>query len=97
MGMYDYIEYTCLNCKKKTESQTKLSSCFMTSYKIGEIFLEDNVNMNLILKDKCEKCKSQNCIIIKNGKIKGTISIKEATHEEGNWGSLNKLKEKNNG
>ena len=97
MGMYDYVEYNCLNCKRKTQSQTKLSSCFMTTYKIGDIFLEANVNMNLILKDECEKCKSKNCIIIKNGKIEGTIPIKEATHEEGIFGSLNKLGDKNDG
>jgi len=91
MGMYDMIEYTCSNCAKETYAQTKLASCFLTVYKIGDFFSEENINMNLIMKDECDKCQSKNCIMIKDGKIIQTVPLEKATHQEESFGNVTKL------
>ena len=91
MGMYDMIEYTCSNCAKDTYAQTKLASCMMDLIKVGDIFLESNISINLIVKDGCDKCQSKNCIMIKDGKIIQTVPLKEATHQEERFGNVTKL------
>ena len=88
MGMFDTIYYKCITCGKQAFSQTKLSACLMDTIKVGEIFLGDGITINLIMKDECENCKSENCIEIVKGKIINVIPVKKATHREGSWGSL---------
>jgi len=88
MGMYDTICYKCLKCGTNNFSQTKLSSCLMDSINVGEIFLGEETTMNLIMKDGCENCKSQNCIQIVKGKIISVVPMNKATHKEGYWGNL---------
>jgi hypothetical protein len=97
MGMFDTIDYKCINCESNTYSQTKLGACFLDKIKVGEIFLDDKITMNLIMKDECESCKLQNCIEIVNGKIISIIPLNKATHKEICFGNLEKIKPKSKG
>lgn len=91
MGMFDTIYYKCRECERKTSSQTKLGECSLRVFKIGNNFLGEEIYMNLILKNKCEFCKKENCINIQAGKINKIVSIKDATHKEGLFGNLEQL------
>lgn len=95
MGMFDDICVNCFHCNKETSSQTKLGACLLDYLKVGDLFLDDSITMNLILKNPCQHCNKDNCIKIVNGKINSVISPEEATHIEGYWSSIEKMNDAN--
>ncbi len=90
MGMYDNLIINCINCGKENVVQTKLMSCMMDTFEIGDYFeLEDCV---LDLKDECERCNSSLTIVIKDKRIIGTADSLLATKKELHWGHVEDLK-----
>lgn len=92
MGIYDTIEYKC--CETIQYSQTKLFSCLLHVYRIGEKLPTKESKM-ILLKDKCIVCNENPLMIVKEGKIVDIITHPKIIAEGlfGNWDeiSLNRL------
>ena len=88
--MYDNVNYTCINCNKKTTSQTKLLDCSLRNISIGDEF-KFRKNCILVLKDSCEHCNSQNAIKIENRIFTKVVSSELADVIEDRWGEYGEI------
>lgn len=84
MGVYDTFVYNCPHCGKETSSQTKLGDCGMVCLRIGDKF---PVNGKLQMKEFCEHCGCDNCVIVEKKVIINFIQGNRAKMEEGLFGS----------
>jgi len=87
MGCYDYIEYKCPNCGKKTSTQTKvLGDSALELLKKGSVV--NAPDCLLLMKDACEHCRRRVCVEILGGKIHSFRIGLKATHEELPFGKI---------
>lgn len=91
MGTYDTFVYNCPNCKKDTNSQTKLGECEMHALTIGCEFPRDG---KILMKNSCEHCKKKNVVVIEDAIIMRFGKKEEAIYKEVRWGSVEILKKK---
>lgn len=85
MGMYDEFIGTCPHCGGEFCSQTKLTACEMTEYRVGDAI--KLLDQRLMLKDPCSTCEKDVVVVIKDRHV---VSFeKDGTQvREGAWGSV---------
>lgn len=88
MGMVDTFVYQCGKCGKKTSSQTKLFIQFLSVFRKGGKIpsLDGKDTFKLRLKEKCEKCKSYNTVMVRKRKIIGFSTRATPNVIEKMWG-----------
>lgn len=96
--MYDHVDYLCFWCKHENYAQTKiLGNCTLMSFKIGDaVFIGENgefYNCVLNLKNKCEKCKKETSIVIKDGEFVGVEDPQYSTIIEKHFGDYELIDE----
>ena len=87
MGIYDFVEYQCVNCGNQENAQTKvIGPCNFERYQLGSDVGGDNWEM--VLKNPCFECKTYHTIMVKEGRIEDISVAKEGEEKESYFGSM---------